>query len=67
MNFFSLSKFAARFQIVATAAKLVSCGVIIMTGLYFYAVKGMSIRNNQKLFKAGPQILKTQCKAQTIV
>ncbi|WKX89892.1 hypothetical protein Q1695_009046 [Nippostrongylus brasiliensis] len=40
MNFFSLSKFAARFQIIATVAKLLSCILIIATGLYFYFVKG---------------------------
>ncbi|PIO59298.1 hypothetical protein TELCIR_19242, partial [Teladorsagia circumcincta] len=40
MNFFSLNKFAGRFQIVATAAKLLSCFLIIATGLYFYYVKG---------------------------
>ncbi|KAK6010758.1 hypothetical protein OSTOST_24175, partial [Ostertagia ostertagi] len=40
MNFFSLNKFAGRFQIVATAAKLLSCFLIIATGLYFYFVKG---------------------------
>ncbi|GMR52305.1 hypothetical protein PMAYCL1PPCAC_22500 [Pristionchus mayeri] len=40
MNFFSLNKFAARFQIVATAAKLISCMVIIFTGFYYLFVKG---------------------------
>uniref|UniRef100_A0A1I7WRB5 Nucleos_tra2_N domain-containing protein n=1 Tax=Heterorhabditis bacteriophora TaxID=37862 RepID=A0A1I7WRB5_HETBA len=40
MNFFSLSKFAARFQIVATVAKLLSCFLIIVTGFYYYYVKG---------------------------
>uniref|UniRef100_A0A1I8ABX1 AA_permease domain-containing protein n=1 Tax=Steinernema glaseri TaxID=37863 RepID=A0A1I8ABX1_9BILA len=40
MNFFSLSKFAARFQIVATFAKLGSCALIIFTGFYFYLVEG---------------------------
>ncbi|KAK6050352.1 hypothetical protein COOONC_12144, partial [Cooperia oncophora] len=38
MNFFSLNKFAGRFQIIATAAKLLSCFLIIATGLYFYFV-----------------------------
>lgn len=33
MNFFG-GKFAARFQIVATAAKLLSCALIILTGFY---------------------------------
>ncbi|KAK5965043.1 Amino Acid Transporter [Trichostrongylus colubriformis] len=40
MNFFSLSKFAGRFQIIATAAKLLSCFLIIATGAYFYYFKG---------------------------
>ncbi|CCD68122.1 Amino Acid Transporter [Caenorhabditis elegans] len=40
MNFFELSKFAARFQILATIAKLFSCMLIIGTGFYFYFVKG---------------------------
>ncbi|PAV68201.1 hypothetical protein WR25_19347, partial [Diploscapter pachys] len=40
MNFFSLSKFAARFQIVATAAKLLSCFLIIAIGFYYYFFKG---------------------------
>ncbi|CAI5440432.1 unnamed protein product [Caenorhabditis angaria] len=40
MNFFSLSKFAARFQIIATVAKLLSCFLIIATGFYFYFFKG---------------------------
>ncbi|CAD6184087.1 unnamed protein product [Caenorhabditis auriculariae] len=40
MNFFSLSKFAARFQIVATVAKLLSCFLIIVTGFYYYYFKG---------------------------
>ncbi|CAI4229979.1 unnamed protein product [Auanema sp. JU1783] len=40
MNFFSLNKFAARFQILATAAKLISCAVIIVTGFYFYYIRG---------------------------
>ncbi|CAB3408742.1 unnamed protein product [Caenorhabditis bovis] len=40
MNFFSLSKFAARFQIIATVAKLLSCFLIIATGFYYYYVKG---------------------------
>lgn len=41
MNFFSLNKFAARFQIVATAAKLASCFIIIVVGVYYYFVKGI--------------------------
>ena len=40
MNFFG-GKFAARFQIVATAAKLLSCTLIILTGFYF-----LLFRNN---------------------
>lgn len=40
MNFFELSRFAARFQIIATAAKLVSCALIIITGFYYYWFKG---------------------------
>ncbi|KAK0424539.1 hypothetical protein QR680_008715 [Steinernema hermaphroditum] len=40
MNFFSLNKFAARFQIMATFAKLASCALIIFTGFYFYLFKG---------------------------
>ncbi|CAJ0946171.1 unnamed protein product, partial [Mesorhabditis belari] len=40
MNFFSLSKFAARFQIFATFAKLASCLLIIATGMYYWFWKG---------------------------
>ncbi|CAD5206642.1 unnamed protein product [Bursaphelenchus okinawaensis] len=40
MNFFELSRFAARFQIAATAAKLLSCALIIVTGFYYYFIKG---------------------------
>lgn len=40
MNFFELSRFAARFQIIATVAKLLSCTLIIITGFYFYLFKG---------------------------
>lgn len=45
MNFFELSRFAARFQILATIAKLLSCALIIITGLYFYLFKGKSLKN----------------------
>ncbi|RCN30606.1 hypothetical protein ANCCAN_23622 [Ancylostoma caninum] len=54
MNFFSLNKFAARFQIVATVAKLLSCFLIIVTGLYYYYVKGIFMVMNAafgKLFR----------------
>uniref|UniRef100_A0A183BV73 G_PROTEIN_RECEP_F1_2 domain-containing protein n=1 Tax=Globodera pallida TaxID=36090 RepID=A0A183BV73_GLOPA len=55
MNFFAIGKFAARFQIAATVAKLVftfklklinfiylklSCGLIIVTGFYYLFFKG---------------------------
>lgn len=40
MNFFALGRFAARFQIAATIAKLVACCLIIVTGLHFYWIKG---------------------------
>ncbi|CAD5209629.1 unnamed protein product [Bursaphelenchus xylophilus] len=40
MNFFELSKFAARFQIAATTAKLLSCFLIIVTGFYYFFIKG---------------------------
>lgn len=40
MNFFELDRFAARFQILATIAKLLSCALIILTGFYFYLFKG---------------------------
>lgn len=40
MNFFELSRFAARFQVAATLAKLLACGLIILTGLYYYLFKG---------------------------
>lgn len=40
MNFFALGKFAARFQIVATIAKLAACSLIIFTGFYYYFFKG---------------------------
>lgn len=39
MNFFALGKFAARFQIVATIAKLAACSLIIFTGFYYYFFK----------------------------
>uniref|UniRef100_A0A0K0DTX7 AA_permease domain-containing protein n=1 Tax=Strongyloides stercoralis TaxID=6248 RepID=A0A0K0DTX7_STRER len=42
MNFFSLSKFAAKFQVVATFAKLISCALIIITGFYYYFFRGWS-------------------------
>ncbi|EYC20601.1 hypothetical protein Y032_0021g305 [Ancylostoma ceylanicum] len=61
MNFFSLNKFAARFQIVATVAKLLSCFLIIVTGLYYYYVKGWksNLRDPMKgsNYKAGDLIL----------
>lgn len=61
MNFFSLNKFAARFQIVATAAKLLSCFLIIATGLYYYFVKGWksNLRDPMKgsNYKVGDLIL----------
>ncbi|KAI3413853.1 hypothetical protein GPALN_011331 [Globodera pallida] len=40
MNFFAIGKFAARFQIAATVAKLLSCGLIIVTGFYYLFFKG---------------------------
>ncbi|CEF65307.1 Amino acid/polyamine transporter I family-containing protein [Strongyloides ratti] len=40
MNFFSLSKFAAKFQVIATFAKLISCALVIITGFYFYFFHG---------------------------
>uniref|UniRef100_A0A914L9P1 Amino acid transporter n=1 Tax=Meloidogyne incognita TaxID=6306 RepID=A0A914L9P1_MELIC len=40
MNFFALGKFAARFQIAATFAKLLACSIIILTGFYYYFVLG---------------------------
>lgn len=43
MNFFSLSKFAARFQMIATIAKLLAVSVIIVAGFYFLIVKGMIV------------------------
>ena len=39
INFFELRN-AARFQIVATGAKLFACSLIIVTGLYFWMFKG---------------------------
>ncbi|XGW24375.1 hypothetical protein V3C99_006075 [Haemonchus contortus] len=61
MNFFSLNKFAGRFQIVATAAKLASCFLIIATGLYFYFVKGWTSNLRDPLkgsnYKPGDMIL----------
>uniref|UniRef100_A0A914GV42 Uncharacterized protein n=1 Tax=Globodera rostochiensis TaxID=31243 RepID=A0A914GV42_GLORO len=40
MNFFAIGKFAARFQIAATVAKLLSCGLIIVTGFYYLFFEG---------------------------
>ncbi|KAI6234438.1 Amino acid permease [Aphelenchoides fujianensis] len=40
INFFELSRFASRLQIVATFAKLLACALIILTGFYFYLFKG---------------------------
>ncbi|KAI6179489.1 hypothetical protein M3Y98_00616000 [Aphelenchoides besseyi] len=40
VNFFELSRFASRFQIMATFAKLLACALIIVTGLYYYLFKG---------------------------
>ncbi|KAF7625994.1 hypothetical protein Mgra_00009819 [Meloidogyne graminicola] len=40
MNFFALGKFAARFQIAATFAKLLACSIIILTGFYYYFILG---------------------------
>uniref|UniRef100_A0A0K0DBL0 Amino acid permease/ SLC12A domain-containing protein n=1 Tax=Angiostrongylus cantonensis TaxID=6313 RepID=A0A0K0DBL0_ANGCA len=61
INFFSLSKFAARFQIVATAAKLLSCFLIIATGFYYYFVKGniyvFSFISSGSNYKVGDLIL----------
>uniref|UniRef100_A0A7I4XU51 Large neutral amino acids transporter small subunit 2 n=1 Tax=Haemonchus contortus TaxID=6289 RepID=A0A7I4XU51_HAECO len=61
MNFFSLNKFAGRFQIVATAAKLASCFLIIATGLYFYFVKGWTSNLREPMkgsnYKPGDMIL----------
>jgi hypothetical protein len=39
-NFFALGRFAARFQIAATVAKLAACAMIIFSGLYCYIFKG---------------------------
>ncbi|KAJ1347319.1 hypothetical protein KIN20_002351 [Parelaphostrongylus tenuis] len=61
INFFSLSKFAARFQIVATVAKLLSCFLIIATGFYYYFIKGWksNLRDPMKgsNYKVGDLIL----------
>jgi amino acid transporter len=40
MNFFELNTFAARFQIIVTIAKLLSCALIILTGMYYFFVEG---------------------------
>ncbi|KAL3117249.1 hypothetical protein niasHT_007652 [Heterodera trifolii] len=40
MNFFAIGKFAARFQIAATVAKLLSCALIIVMGFYHLFFKG---------------------------
>lgn len=48
MNFFELGKFAARFQIAATIAKLLACTMIIFTGFYYYFVRGIFFLNEMK-------------------
>ncbi|KAE9547067.1 hypothetical protein FO519_009721, partial [Halicephalobus sp. NKZ332] len=40
INLFSLKKFAARFQIIATIAKMAVIAIIIGTGFWFIVVKG---------------------------
>lgn len=41
MNFFSLKKYAAKFQVVITFFKLLCILLIICTGLYHVVVKGL--------------------------
>ncbi|KJH53293.1 amino acid permease [Dictyocaulus viviparus] len=61
LNFFSLSKFAAPFQIIATVAKLLSCFLIIITAIYYYFIKGWkyNLRDPMKgsNYKVGDLIL----------
>ncbi|VDD95974.1 unnamed protein product [Enterobius vermicularis] len=40
INFFSLKRFVARFQMVATFAKVISTSIIIVTGFYLLLIKG---------------------------
>uniref|UniRef100_A0A7E4UPJ2 AA_permease domain-containing protein n=1 Tax=Panagrellus redivivus TaxID=6233 RepID=A0A7E4UPJ2_PANRE len=42
MNFFELNTFAARFQVIATVAKLLSCGLIVVVGMYYYFFKDIT-------------------------
>lgn len=46
-----MRKFAARFQIIVTIAKLITCFLIIFTGLYYYIFKSkLQKRNKEKTF-----------------
>lgn len=40
INLFSLSKSAARFQLIATASKLLVIAIVICTGIYYLIFKG---------------------------
>ncbi|ETN82008.1 Asc-type amino acid transporter 1 family protein, partial [Necator americanus] len=40
LNFFSIDRFAARFQVIVTSAKMLAMGIIILTGFYYLVFKG---------------------------
>ncbi|CAJ0964086.1 unnamed protein product, partial [Mesorhabditis belari] len=47
LNFYSLEKYAARFQVVVTFAKMIAMAIIIFTGLYLLVFKGWTHRLDQ--------------------
>ncbi|CAJ0595993.1 unnamed protein product [Cylicocyclus nassatus] len=40
LNFYAIDRFAARFQVVVTTAKMLAMGIIIATGFYYLIFKG---------------------------
>jgi len=42
INFFSLRRFVARFNVIATFTKIVATGAIILIGAYYLIVKGQT-------------------------
>uniref|UniRef100_A0A914VEG1 Uncharacterized protein n=1 Tax=Plectus sambesii TaxID=2011161 RepID=A0A914VEG1_9BILA len=61
LNFFSLKTFASRFQIIATVAKLLSTGLVIVTGFYLLIFRGWTTNLENpmsgSIWKAGDLVL----------
>ncbi|EYC43479.1 hypothetical protein Y032_0492g2417 [Ancylostoma ceylanicum] len=49
LNFYSIDRFAARFQVIVTSAKMLAMAIIVLTGFYYLVFEGRFLRWTQNL------------------